>query len=53
MLSEMSRGTVVSDLRGAQKRALTAESVVELITRSGDAVSHRTLRPNLDPVEIQ
>jgi putative ABC transport system ATP-binding protein len=49
----MSRGTVVSDLRGAQKRALTAEAVVELITRSGDAISDRTLLPNLDPVETR
>jgi putative tryptophan/tyrosine transport system ATP-binding protein len=49
----MSHGTVAGDLGGAQKRGLTAETVVELITRSGDAVSVRTLRRNLDPMETQ
>jgi putative ABC transport system ATP-binding protein len=44
----MSRGAVVADLQGAEKRALAAEGVVELITRSGDAPSDRTLLPELD-----
>ena len=39
----MSRGTVVHDIRSADKRALTAEAVVELMTGSGDAVSDRAL----------
>jgi putative ABC transport system ATP-binding protein len=44
----MSRGAVVGDLQDLDMRALTVESVVELITRSGDAPSDRSLLPDLD-----
>jgi putative ABC transport system ATP-binding protein len=44
----MSSGTVVHDIRSAEKRALTADAVVRLITGSGDAVSDRTLRREFD-----
>jgi putative ABC transport system ATP-binding protein len=51
----MSSGTVVHDIRSAEKRALTPESVVELITGSGHAISDRTLRRelDLDPMETR
>jgi putative tryptophan/tyrosine transport system ATP-binding protein len=49
----MSRGAVVADLRGADKSALAAEGVVELITRSGDAPSDRTLLSELDVDPVQ
>lgn len=44
----MSRGAVVGDLRGADRRALTADAVVELIASAGDAVRDRMLLPELD-----
>jgi putative ABC transport system ATP-binding protein len=44
----MSSGAVAHDIRGAEKRALTAEAVVELMTGSGDAFTARTLRRALD-----
>ncbi len=51
----MSRGTVVNDIRGAEKGALTAEAVVELITPSDDGASDRTLLPDfaVDPVQTR
>jgi putative tryptophan/tyrosine transport system ATP-binding protein len=49
----MSRGAIVSDVRGAEKLALTAEAVVELITRPGDAISGRTRLRELDVVDTQ
>jgi putative tryptophan/tyrosine transport system ATP-binding protein len=47
----LSRGVVVGDVDGDAKRALTTEAVVELISRSGDAVGDRTLLPELDTME--
>jgi putative ABC transport system ATP-binding protein len=49
----MSDGTVVDDIRSTEKRDLTAEAVVELITRSGDAVSVRTLHRELGPDAVE
>jgi putative tryptophan/tyrosine transport system ATP-binding protein len=49
----MSRGAVVSDVGGAEKRALSAEEVVDLITRSGDALSDRTRLYELHALETR
>jgi putative tryptophan/tyrosine transport system ATP-binding protein len=49
----MSRGAIVSDVSGADRRALTAEAVVELITRSGDATGDWTPLRRRDPVETR
>jgi len=46
-LSALDPATAVRVLR------LTADAAVELNTRSGDAVSDRTLLRNLDPLETQ
>jgi putative ABC transport system ATP-binding protein len=49
----MGNGTVVHDIRSAEKRALTAETVVQLITGSGDAVRDRTRRRELEPDPVE
>jgi putative ABC transport system ATP-binding protein len=37
----MSRGRVIADFRGAEKRDLTIDSLIARITGAGDAVSDR------------
>jgi putative ABC transport system ATP-binding protein len=50
----MSRGSVAHDIRSAEKRVLTAEAVVELITGSVEAaVSNRARQRDLDLVETR
>lgn len=46
----MSRGRIVADVSGHDKRCLTIDDVVALITQSGDTASDRLLLPDLSPV---
>lgn len=43
----MSRGRVVSDVAGIAKQTLNVQGVIDLITGAGDAVSDRSLLPEL------
>jgi len=43
----MSRGRIVSDVAGREKASLTVQGVIDLITGAGDAVSDRSLLPEL------
>ena len=46
----MSRGRIVADVAGDDKRSLTVDAVVRLIIQSGDTASDRLLLPDLATV---